>query len=172
MDISQEMAADIVMDLRLNKQESEYCREENRNIIEVAGLTLAYDYAFDNAEKEINIYETKRLNEKLFSTAAYPEYGGRYRESNTLVLGAKFETIDFQHIPVEMFYLDKEIKSLMDSYDRITISEYIERVVQFHHRLTVIHAFRDGNGRTSRAFANMMLMKRHISPVFFKNKEK
>ena len=94
MDISQEMAADIVMDLRLNKQESEYCREENRNIIEVAGLTLAYDYAFDNAEKEINIYETKRLNEKLFSTAAYPEYGGRYRESNTLVLGAKFETID------------------------------------------------------------------------------
>ena len=60
----------------------------------------------------------------------------------------------------------------MDSYDRITISEYIERVVQFHHRLTVIHAFRDGNGRTSRAFANMMLMKRHISPVFFKNKEK
>lgn len=172
VDISQEMAADIVMDLRLNKQESEYCREENRNIIEVAGLTLAYDYAFDNAEKEINIYETKRLNEKLFSTAAYPEYGGRYRESNTLVLGAKFETIDFQHIPVEMFYLDKEIKSLMDSYDRITISEYIERVVQFHHRLTVIHAFRDGNGRTSRAFANMMLMKRHISPVFFKNKEK
>lgn len=172
MDISQEMAADIVMDLRLNKQESEYCREENRNIIEVAGLTLAYDYAFDNAEKEINIYETKRLNEKLFSTAAYPEYGGRYRESNTLVLGAKFETIDFQHIPVEMFYLDKEIKSLMDSYDRITISEYIERVVQFHHGLTVIHAFRDGNGRTSRAFANMMLMKRHISPVFFKNKEK
>ena len=39
-------------------------------------------------------------------------------------------------------------------------------------RMTVIHAFRDGNGRTTRAFANMMLLKRHVSPVFFKNQEK
>ena len=30
----------------------------------------------------------------------------------------------------------------------------------------------DGNGRTTRAFANMMLLKRHVSPVFFKNQEK
>lgn len=52
------------------------------------------------------------------------------------------------------------------------MSEYIERVIQIHHRMTVIHAFRDGNGRTTRAFANMMLLKRHVSPVFFKNQEK
>lgn len=71
-----------------------------------------------------------------------------------------------------MYYLDKDIKLLMETYDQVPLSDYIERVIQIHHRLTVIHAFRDGNGRTSRAFANMMLLKRHVSPVFFKNKEK
>ena len=172
VEIDQETASDIVMDLRLFKQESKYCKETNKNIIEVAGLTLAYDYAFEEAETEISIYDAKHINEKLFSTAIYPEYGGRYRESNTLVLGAKFETIDYQKIPEEMFFLDKEIKELMAVYDQLTLSQYVEKVIQTHHRLTVIHAFRDGNGRSSRAFANMMLLKRHVSPIFFKQKEK
>lgn len=30
----------------------------------------------------------------------------------------------------------------------------------------------DGNGRTTRAFANMLLLKRNVSPVFFRDKEK
>ena len=172
VEIDQETASDIVMDLRLFKQKSQYCKETNKNIIEVAGLTLAYDYAFEEAEAEISIYDAKHINEKLFSTALYPEYGGRYRESNTLVLGAKFETIDYQRIPQEMFFLDKDIKALMDVYDQLTLSEYIKSVIQIHHRLTVIHAFRDGNGRSSRAFTNMMLLKRHVSPIFFTLEEK
>lgn len=172
VDIDQETAAAIVTDLRLYKQESEYCKEENQNIIEVAGLTFAYDYAFEEAETAISIYDAKHLNEKLYSTAPCPEFGGRYRESNTLVLGAKFETIDCQKIPEEMYFLDKDICALMNEYDSLPLSKYIEKVVQIHHRLTVIHAFRDGNGRTTRAFANMMLLKRYVSPVFFKDKEK
>ena len=138
----------------------------------MAGLTFAYDYVFRESETALSIYDAKYLNEMLFYTAPCPEYGGRYRESNTLVLGAKFETVDYQKIPEEMYFLDKDIKKLMDECDGLSLSEYIERVIQIHHRMTVIHAFRDGNGRTMRAFANMMLLKRHVSPVFFKNQEK
>lgn len=145
IDIDMEMAAAIVMDLRFHKQDSPYCREENQNIVEVAGLTFAYDYAFREAESEISIYDAKHLNEQLFSTAPCSEYGGRYRESNTLVLGAKFETIDYRKIPEEMYFLDKEIKTLMDEYEELPLSKYVERVIQIHHRMTVIHAFRDGN---------------------------
>lgn len=172
VDIDEETAAAIVMDLRLHKQESVYCKETNENIIEVAGLTLAYDYAFENAEMEISVYDAKHINEKLFSTAVFPEYGGRYRESNTLVFGAKFETIDYSKIQEEIYFLDKDISTFMKSSDQMPMSEYIENVIRLHHRLTVIHAFRDGNGRTSRAFANMMFLKRHIPPVFFRSKEK
>lgn len=92
--------------------------------------------------------------------------------SELLMPTAEFETVDYQKIPEEMYFLDKDIKKLMDECDGLSLSEYIERVIQIHHRMTVIHAFRDGNGRTTRAFANMMLLKRHVSPVFFKNQEK
>ena len=172
IDIDVETTAAIVTDLRIYKQESSYCSETNQNLIEVAGLTLAYDYAFGNIENEISVYDAKHLNEQLFSTAPCPEFGGRYRESNTLVLGAKFETIDYRKIPEEMHFLDKDIKELMAEFEGMPLSKFVERVIQIHHRLTVIHAFRDGNGRTSRAFANMLLLKRNVSPVFFRDKEK
>ena len=172
VNIDGETVGDIVTDLTIRKQNSQFCKEENKNIVEVAGLTLAYDYAFDKANTDISVYDAKHINEKLFSTAPYPEFGGKYRESNTLVLGAKFDTVDFNKIQEEMFNLDKDIASLMDNYNNMSYSDYVESIVRIHHRLTVIHAFRDGNGRTSRAFCNMMLLKRHISPVFFKNKSK
>ena len=167
VDIDEETAAQIVVDLRLKKQDSEYCTEGNKNIIEVAGLSFAYDYAFDECKGLITIYDAKNINKQLYITAPFPEYGGCFRETNTLVIGAKFETIDFFDIPQEMKNLDMEIKDLMDNYESLPISTYIERVAQIHHRLTVIHAFRDGNGRTSRCIANMMMLKRDIAPIFF-----
>ncbi len=172
VDIDEETAGNIVSDLRIRRQDSPFCKEENQNIIEVAGLTLAYDFAFEEAKTNISVYDAKRINEKLFSTAPYPEYGGMYRQSNTLVLGAKFETVDYRKIPEMMYFLDKDIAALMSKYDGMSYSDYVESVIRIHHQLTVIHAFRDGNGRTSRAFCNMMLLKRYISPAFFKNKAK
>lgn len=172
VEIDQETASQIVVDLRLNKQDSEYCNEKNQNIIEVAGLSFAYDYAFEECKGLITIYDAKNINKQLYSTAPFPEFGGLYRETNTLVLGAKFETIDYFDIPQEMKNLDMEIKEFMENADTLSISKYIERVAQIHHRLTVIHAFRDGNGRTSRCFANMMLLKRDIAPIFFSGDQK
>lgn len=83
--IEKKEAAEIVTDLRINLQESLYCRDVNRNIIEVAGLTLAYDYVFSGLKNSINIYEAKKLNGILYSTAPFPEFGGKYRDVNTLV---------------------------------------------------------------------------------------
>lgn len=55
---------------------------------------------------------------------------------------------------------------------RQSLRNNIERVAQIHHRLTVIHAFRDGNGRTSRCFANLMMLKQDIAPIFFSGDKK
>lgn len=51
VDVDKETFGDIVSDLRIKKQDSLFCKEENRNIIEIAGLSLAYDYVFENAQK-------------------------------------------------------------------------------------------------------------------------
>ncbi len=172
IDIDQETAAEIVTDLRLYKQESEYCKEENQNIVEVAGLTFVYDYIFEEANSQISIYDANNINQKLYSTAPCPDYGGKYRTIDTLVIGAKFETIPAENVRTEMFYLGKELDSFLNESNELTFSEYIKRVIMFHHRMTVIHPYGNGNGRTSRAFTNMLFIKRHIPPVFFRTNEK
>ncbi len=170
--VDQETASQIVVDLGLHQQESVYCKEGNQNLIEVAGLSFAYDYAFEECKSLITIYDAKHINEKLYSTAPYPEFGGTYRRSNTLVTGAKFDALDYHLIPQEMKNLDQQVKMLTDECDALRVSEYIKKVAEIHHRLTVIHAFQDGNGRTARVFANMLLMRRDISPIFFSDNQK
>ena len=172
IDIEQEQVSDIVSDLRKNKNESKFCKENNNNIIEVAGLTLAYDFAFDNFTSDLDINTIKTINRLLFSTAPYPEYGGKYREMNTLVLGAKFETVDCWEIYEHMFDLDEKVKQLIKKTDKISISDYLLEVLKIHHQLTIIHPFQDGNGRTSRVFLNMLLLRKGISPTFLTMKEK
>ena len=169
--IDREKASDIITDLRLNKQNSPFCNEKNQNIIELTGLSFMYDYIFEKSNTNISIYDAKHLNKLLYSTAPYPEYGGTYRETNTLVEGAKFETIDYTKIPEEFMNLGKTIDTLLNN-SNISINEYIKETIKIHHRMTVIHPFRDGNGRTCRAFTNMLLIRKNIPPVFFSNNNK
>ena len=169
--IEREKAGDIVADLRLNKQNSKFCNETNQNIVELAGLTFVYDYAFENANSNISIYDSKKLNELLYSTAPHPENAGQYRNSNTYVKEAKFETIDYSNIAAEMMYLGNDVDTLINDTE-LSINDYIKSVVRIHHRMTIIHPFKDGNGRTSRSFSNMLLLRKKLPPIFFQNKSK
>ena len=87
----------------------------------------------------------------------FPEEAGKMRTDNNLVLGAKFEIVDWREVAAELAKLQKPVENLMYNVDRLTISEYILRVLKIHHRITQIHPFRDGNGRSSRALLNWML---------------
>ena len=50
--------------------------------------------------------------------------------------------------------------------DKYSIGQYIEQVAYFIYKFIVIHPFRDGNGRISRALLNWMLSKRDIPPIY------
>ena len=50
----------------------------------------------------------------------------------------------------------------------IPMSEFVEHVARTHHKITVIHPFSDGNGRTARAFMNMQFVRAGMVPVFIK----
>lgn len=169
VDIDQETASAIVMDLRLKGSSSRFCSQENSNLIEVAGLKRAYDFAFDHVAsgEEISVYDAKAFNKELFSLSPHPEFGGRFRDSNTLVVGAKFETMDYRNIPAEFFAARKDLDVILEKAPLMTASEYLETVVKFHHRLTVLHPFRDGNGRSARGLVNILLMHRGLPPVLF-----
>lgn len=169
----QETAAEIVTDLRLNQQNSPYCIEENEAYLSIAGHYAMYQEILKDPVKDTcSVYDTIDLNRKLFSCYPHPEFGGNFRQDDTLVLGAKFETVPHQEVAMEMYKADLELQQVFPNRKEMALSSYIEAAIRFHHRLTVIHPYADGNGRTLRAFLNVMLVRAGITPLYIKVEEK
>ena len=173
LDVTIEQASEIVTDLRLNMQNSEYCNKENEAYMSIAGHYDMYQDIFAVPVKEtISVYDTLPLNRKLFSHYPNPDFGGEIRQMNALVLGSKFETADYHDIYSELTKLDSIVRDYHSRRSSIPLSEYIKHVARTHHRITVIHPFPEGNGRTSRAFMNVQLVRAGIVPVYIKVEDK
>lgn len=173
VNIDQETAAQIVVDLRTKGSSSPYCTEDNSNIVEVAGLSRAYRFVFEKAsdpEFDVSIYDSKEINRLLYSTAPFST-GGSFRSSSAMVTGASFEPASARDIPMLMMELGRKVDAAMEKA-ACNPSGFVEDVVEIHHRLTRIHPFADGNGRSSRAFASLMLLKGGYPPVLFPESRK
>lgn len=174
VDIDIETAAEIVTDIRLTMQSSKYCTEENEAFLSIAGHAAMYSFIFElPVPDKCSVFDTIALHKRLYSCFPYPEYGGQFRDNNTLVLGAKFETVDYKDIFTMMIKIDERLKMVFEQRAEVSISTYIKTAVQLHHELTVIHPYGDGNGRTLRAFFNVMMVRNNLTPVYIKveNKE-
>jgi len=169
--LEKEEVAEIITDIRLHNQESEYCKSDFQGIIEVAGHSSLYDYICDTEDK-ISGFSILNLNKMLYQYAPFPDEAGKTRTNNNLVLEAKFETVDWMDIPSELRELDKEVKALIESIEEISLTQYIEEVVRIHHHITVIHPFNDGNGRVARVFLNWLFRIRGLPPVYLKYENK
>ena len=173
LDICLEQASEIVTDLRLHEQNSEYCKEQNEAFMSIAGHYDMYQDIFSVPVKDaLSVFDSFALNQRLFSHYPEPGYGGQTRQSNTVVLGAKFETVDYHDIFPELLKLDEYVKDFFKRRSAIPMSEYVKHVVRTHHRFTVIHPFSDGNGRTSRAFMNVQLVRARMVPIYIKAEDK
>lgn len=173
IDVSIEEASEIVTDIRNNTQNSQYCTEENEAYLSVAGHYLMYHDIFALPVREsLNVYDSFKLNKDLFAYYPHPEFGGNPRQNNVVISGAKFETVDYHDIFSELAKVDNDIKSFFEAKDKIKVSEYIKHVIRTHHRITVIHPFPEGNGRTARAFMNVQLVRAGLTPLYIKVEEK
>lgn len=169
--LDEDEVAEIITDLRLNGQESAYCKEEYEEIIQVVGHSEIYDYIFKTKDK-LSIFKLLDLNKKLFTYAPFPDEAGKTRTDNNLVLGAKFETIDWHDVTNELVKLCTPVEELVMHSKDLEICDYLLEVVKIHHRITQIHPFRDGNGRCSRALLNWMLRVKGLPPIYIKCEEK
>ncbi len=173
LDITVEQASEIVTDLRLNMQNSVFCNEENEAYLSIAGHYDMYQEIFAEPVKEsLDVYYLFTLNKILFSHYPHPEFGGSARQNNTLVLGAKFETVDYHEIFNELAKVDAEVKDYFSKKNAISMSDYVKHVVRTHHRITMIHPFPEGNGRTSRAFMNVQFVRAGITPIYIRVEDK
>lgn len=169
--LDREDVAEIVTDLRMNKQDSEYCKSGFDDIIQVLGHSEIYEYILATND-HISAYRLLDLNKMLFKYAPYPEESGKTRDSNTLVLGAKFESYDYTKIPMALYDLDVLVQDAVSQKDLLSVSGFISKIAVIHHLITKIHPFRDGNGRCSRAFLNWMLRLKKLPPIYIKVKDK
>ncbi|ERJ11085.1 putative adenosine monophosphate-protein transferase aq aa38 [Haloplasma contractile SSD-17B] len=163
--------AEIITDLRLNKQNSKYCKINHQDVVETAGQSALYDYVFQTTDA-IDAYSILKLHRKLYQYAPYPESGGVFRQTNNLVTHSNFDTTDYKKIITEVQKVDLDVKMLVSEKDSIPVSEFIERALIIHHRFTVIHPFHDGNGRVSRLFLNWLFRLKGLPPVYLKYKDK
>ncbi len=171
--VSIEEASEIVTDLRNNLQNSQYCTAENEAYLSVAGHYLMYQDIFKVPVKDsLNVYDSFKLNKDLFAYYPHPEFGGNPRQNNVVISGAKFEAVDYHDIFSELGKVDVDIKSFFNAKNSMKASEYIKHVVRIHHRITVIHPFPEGNGRTARAFMNVQLVRAGLTPIYIKVEEK
>lgn len=165
--------SEIVEDILKNRKLSKYCTENEKLFCEIAGHVALYDHIFDKSNYDkIDIYSLSTLNKLLFSCMPYPEYGGKTRESNTLVLGIKFEVVDWHDVMAELGKTESLVDKVIKHHANYKTSELIKLIARIHHRVTQIHPFHDGNGRTSRAFMNIMLMHIGLIPIYVKLESK
>lgn len=169
--LDDDFVAEIVTDLRLNKQDSEYCNTDYDDIIQIVGHSTIYEFIFET-KKIPNIFNLLNLHGMLFKYSPHPEESGKIRCSNNVVFNSRVETVDFHDVPVELAKLDKQWKTILEHLDSYTVSEYLEEIVKIHHRITQIHPFNDGNGRCSRSLLNWQLRLKKLPPIYIKSSDK
>ena len=97
---------------------------------------------------------------------------GKERRQNTAVIGARFETVDYQDVMRSLITLNEVIGHLEKNHDSMPKSEIVRAIADIHHKLTVIHPFPDGNGRTIRAFTNLLFLRYGIPPIYIRTETK
>jgi len=167
-----EKTAEIVTDLRLKSKTGAHSEKANE-YMSIAGHYDMYQSIFSEPEiNSISVFETVKLNRILFSYYPYPEYGGKTRTQNTLVVGAKFNAVDYTQVMEGLRKLDKSVREKYSDRHSMSICDYIKHVAEIHYKLTVIHPFADGNGRTARAFMNLQLFRYGLPPIYIKVNDK
>jgi len=153
-------------------------REENEILPNLLHLDKKED--IDNAEFEGFLYAELYLTEKLTNRTKFNEryiqqihkialkdlygFAGKYRTVNMSKGAFLFPTAQF--IPQSMTAFDNEILSLLpNKYENE--KSLISDVAKVHGELLFIHPFREGNGRTARILANLMVRKHGYKGLHF-----
>lgn len=111
----------------------------------------------DNPEEKTKIGQWKTVNNHLIN----------YK-------GEKFDFVSYQDVPEKMHELMDWLNS---EFDRIKLKKKgalhpVILAFEFHYRYVTIHPFYDGNGRTGRILANLILITFGYPPVIIKIDEK
>lgn len=149
----------------VKKEREEQQKALSNDDLEILGQFEMYNFVFERYSNS-SIFEIFRLHQNFYAFVPFKEVGGTYRTAPARILGKPVKTAEPTEISAIMTKIlndfdDKKKQGFFnDNY------EIIKYLVTMHHKITVIHPFQDGNGRTSRAFFNKALLLFNI-PLFY-----
>lgn len=153
------------------------------SITERNGLSKVYDYIHTYIpSNNLNIFLLIKLQQLLFSEAPYPEYAGNFRKNPVYLPGSGVDLTPYDMIAQEMANLLPESNKLIEKGLKLgkemnpqkknkELINYINECVELNCKLIKIHPFPDGNGRTIRAYLNLMFKLANIPPVYIEYEE-
>lgn len=159
----------ILADLNFNGIDSQFFRNDSEEIVMTLGNLELQQYVI-NTNDDISLKKCKNLHTLLFKYVPYPEDNGKYRDGTALLKRGTIQPVPYYEISDRINKLDEELQFFMKNIDKYEIGEYIEQVAYFTYKFIVIHPFRDGNGRVSRAIMNWLLRKKKIPPIYIDQK--
>lgn len=154
--------------------------EEVHSVEEKQGLRIVYDYIQEKENfEDISIYTLSDIHEMLYSKSPYPEFGGKYRNDSRFLPNTGIDITPHYYIVHEMNQLRDEVSDIVKEgielgkkVDPKKIMGYIDKCIELKCKLIKIHPFGDGNGRSIRAFINLLFRLANIPPVYIEKDEK
>ena len=151
------------------KNEEELQKREAIGVIRASRFVRRYAHS----HKIINVETICAIHEEIFKKA-WLEIAGKYRDEELSITDSELLLPHHTQIPELMNKLDAEllkyINELKDCEGHILnlsievtddALKCVEKVIYLaswlHHSITVIHPFREGNGRTARLATNLIL---------------
>lgn len=159
----------ILADLNFNGADSQFFESDSEEIVMTLGNLELQQYVI-NTSDEISLKKCGRLHSLLYKYVPYPDDNGKYRDGTALIKRGTIQPVPYYEINDRINELDEELQFFMKKIDQYEIGEYIEQVAYFTYKFIVIHPFRDGNGRISRAIMNWLLSKKNIPPIYIDQK--
>ncbi|MFA6043022.1 MAG: Fic family protein [Patescibacteria group bacterium] len=130
---------------------------------------------FAHQHQPINVDVFCEIHKKIFFDV-WPEIAGTYRRENLEITDSKLVLPHYSEVPQLMHKMNEDLKDKLSSLGQVegiintskTHTEDEEKIIEAtehvigvaawaHHRITYIHPFREGNGRTGRLAANLIL---------------
>lgn len=155
----------ILADLNYNSINSKFFKSDEEEVVMTMGNLELQKYVITTKD-EISFKKCKFLHTLLYKYVPYPADNGKYRDGTALLKRGTIQPVPYYEIDIRIEELESELQFFMLNADKYNVGQYIEQVAYFIYKFIVIHPFRDGNGRISRALLNWMLSKRNIPPIY------
>lgn len=127
---------------------------------------------YAKSHRLITVEVVNKVHKEIFKDA-WPEIAGKYRTENLKITDSKHQPPHYLKVPEMMKAAELDLSEYLKNLEgaegvlfdfenatdelRVSINNIVRTSSWIHHLITYIHPFREGNGRTARLAANLIL---------------